>query len=173
MSLTRISNHLLTTHWGVNRAFPRSTLNAIEQTLKESNAAHVGEIRFAVEGALHSTPLFKGQTARERAVDVFAQLRLWDTEHNNGVLIYLLLADSAVEILADRGIASKVPSTEWQYICRAMESAFKQRQFEAGVIAGIHAVTQRLIAHFPAHGKERHELLDVPAGAAGRTRAHV
>ena len=150
------------THWEVNWAFPRQTLIAIEQAIKASAAAHVGEIRFAVEGALHSTPLFKGQSARERALEVFSQLRVWDTEHNNGLLIYLLLADRAVEIVADRGIHSKVGSREWENICRKMETAFKQANYEDGVVSGIQAVTQHLMKHFPASAAGRNELPGKP-----------
>ena len=162
MDIKRIAKHLLVTHWQVNRAFPRHTLTAIEQAIKASETAHVGEIRFAVEGALDGTPLFKGQSARERAIEVFSQLRVWDTEHNNGLLIYLLLADRAVEIVADRGIHSKVGSREWESICRTMETAFKQANYEDGVLSGIQAVTQHLAQHFPAVGGRRNELLDKP-----------
>jgi uncharacterized membrane protein len=162
MNITRISKHLLMTHWQVNRAFPRRTLIAIEQAIKGSRTAHVGEIRFAVEGALHSTPLFKGQSTRERALEVFSNLRVWDTEHNNGLLIYLLLADRAVEIVADRGIHSKVGSREWEKICRTMETAFKQVNYEGGAVSGIQAVTQHLINHFPASSARQNELRDKP-----------
>lgn len=162
MNIARITKHLLLTHWQVNRAFPRKTLHAIERAINAGETAHVGEIRFAVEGALHSTPLFKGQSARDRAIEVFSQLRTWDTERNNGVLIYLLLADRAVEIVADRGIHSKVGSREWESICRKMESAFKQANYESGVISGIQAVTQHLKKHFPASSAGQNELLDKP-----------
>ena len=150
------------THWQVNRAFPRQTLTAIEQAIKASETAHVGEIRFAVEGALDATPLFKGQSARERALEVFSLLRVWDTERNNGVLIYLLLADRDVEVVADRGIHAKVGSQEWENICRTMETAFKQANYEEGVLSGIQAVTQHLVEHYPAVGDGQNELLDKP-----------
>jgi len=162
MNIKRITKHLLLTHWQVSRAFPSDTLVAIDRAIKASEAAHAGEIRFAVEGALDGTPLFKGQSARERAIDVFSQLRIWDTEHNNGVLIYLLLADRDVEIVADRGIHAKVGLEEWEKICRTMETAFKQANYEGGVVGGIQAVTQHLIIHFPASGNDRNELLDKP-----------
>ncbi|MEO8136430.1 MAG: TPM domain-containing protein, partial [Betaproteobacteria bacterium] len=123
---------------------------------------HVGEIRFVVEGALDGAPLYSGQSARERAIDVFAQLRIWDTEHNNGVLIYLLLADRDVEIVADRAIHSTVGTDGWDAICRTMEAAFRQGDFEGGVIAGIEAVTQHLIVNFPATADTRNELPDAP-----------
>ncbi len=100
MDMKRIMRHLVATRRMVGRAFPKGALEAIDRAIKESEAAHRGEIRFAVEGALHIDPLLRGQTARERAIDVFSQLRIWDTEHNNGVLIYLLLAERAIEIVA-------------------------------------------------------------------------
>ena len=162
MNITRIAKHLLLTHGQVKRAFPSKTLIAIEQTIKASETTHVGEIRFVVEGALDGAPLFNGQSARERAIDVFSQLRIWDTEHNNGVLIYLLLADRDVEIVADRGIHSKVGSREWESICRSMETAFKQSNFEGGVVSGIQTVTQHLTIHFPASSTGRNELPDKP-----------
>ena len=162
MNIKRIARHLLVTRGQVNRAFARRTLIAIEQAIKGSEAAHSGQIRFAVEGALDGTPLFKGQSARERAIEVFSNLRVWDTEHNNGVLVYLLLTDRAVEIVADRGIESKMDSREWETICRKMETAFKQADYEGGVVAGIHAVTRHLIEHFPASGARPNELPDKP-----------
>jgi uncharacterized membrane protein len=140
------------THWQVNKTFPPRVGAAIAQALNASQSAHVGQVHFAVEGALHSRSLFKGQTARQRALKLFSNLRVWDTEHNNGLLIYLLLADRAVEIVADRGIYSKVESREWDSICRTMEASFKKKQYEAGVVTGIQAVTQHLIEHFPASG---------------------
>ncbi len=155
MNIKRIAKHLTMTHWQVNRTFTRQTLSAIEQAIKRSETAHVGEIHFVVEGALDGIPLFTGQTARGRAIDVFSQLRMWDTEYNNGVLIYLLYADRDVEIIADRGIHSKVHSREWAEICRQMETAFKQGNYEGGIVSGIQAVTMSLKEHFPAAGVAR------------------
>jgi uncharacterized membrane protein len=162
MNWKRIARHLVMTHWKVNRAFPRDTLIAIDRAIKASEAAHVGEIRFVVEGALEIAPLFKGQSARERAIDVFSQFRIWDTEHNNGVLVYLLLADRTVEIVADRGIHAKVDSQEWEKICRGMENDFQQADYKGGVVHGIQAVTQHLVKHFPHVGDDRNELPDKP-----------
>jgi len=152
----------MATRWMVIRAFPGNTLTAIERAIKESEATHRGEIRFVVEGALEISPLLRGQSARERAIDVFSQLRIWDTEHNNGVLIYLLLADRDVEIVADRGIHARVGPREWERICRKMEAAFRQSDFEGGVVAGIQEVTRRLAEHFPPIDDGRNELPDKP-----------
>ena len=162
MNIKRILRHLVMTHWQVERAFPRQSLSAIEKAIKASEAAHIGEVRFAVEGALQSAALLKGQSAKERAIELFSQLRVWDTEHNNGLLVYLLLADRAVEIVADRGIHSKVGSREWEGICRRMETAFKQANYEGGVISGIEAATRHLTMHFPASGAGRNELPNRP-----------
>ena len=162
MEIKRIVKHLLTTRGQVKRAFPRNTLMTIEKAIEASETTHVGEIRFAVEGALDGMPLFKGQSARERAIEVFSQLRLWDTEDNSGLLIYLLLADRAVEIVADRGIHAKVGSQDWEKICQQMETAFSQSNYESGVLSGVQAVTQHLVRHFPAGGQNGNELPDKP-----------
>ena len=162
MNLRRITKHLLTTSWQLHRAFPRASLTAIESAIQASEAGHQGEIRFVVEAALEGAPLLKGQTARERAIELFSQLRVWDTEHNNGLLIYLLLADHAVEILADRGIHGKVPAQAWSAICRQMEARFRQGHFEQGVLDGVQAVTQHLATHFPRQGHKPNELPDRP-----------
>ena len=162
INIKRIAKHLVMTHWQVNRAFPSDTLLAIDRVIKASETAHAGEIRFVVEGALDGMPLCRGQSARERAIEVFSQLRIWDTGQNNGVLIYLLLADREVEIVADRGIHTKAGSTEWEIICRTMEIAFKQENYEGGVVSGIQAVSQQLINFFPNVGGDRNELPDKP-----------
>ena len=162
MNIQRIVKHLLVTDGHVSRIFGRSTLNEIEAAIKASEAEHVGEIRFAVEGGLDGAPLFKGQSARDRAIELFSQLRVWDTQHNTGVLIYVLLADRAVEIVADRGIHAKVNSQEWSKVCRQMEAAFRQSNFEGGVVSGVQAVTRHLMQHFPSDGHDRNELPDKP-----------
>lgn len=162
MDVERIARHLVVTRSTVGRAFPARTLHAIDAAIKASEASHRGEIRFAVEGALDLAALLRGKTARERAIDVFSQLRVWDTERNNGVLIYLLLADRDVEIVADRGIHERVGAQEWEGICRGMEAAFRNADFEGGVLAGIREVTRHLARHFPPVGDDRNELPDRP-----------
>lgn len=142
--------------------FPPKVLDRIEQAIKHSETTHSGQVRFVVEGALDGAPLFRNQPARERALDIFSHLRIWDTAHNNGVLIYLLLADRDVEIVADRGIDAKVGSDGWEKICREMEAEFRSGRFEHGVIKGIEAVSRELARHFPPHGPHRDELPDKP-----------
>ncbi|MGL4264526.1 MAG: TPM domain-containing protein [Afipia sp.] len=162
MGIKRIGKHLLLNRWRVRRAFPRQALANIEKAIKASEATHAGQIRFVVEGALDGAPLFKDQPARARAIDVFAQLRLWDTVNNNGILIYLLLADRDVEIVADRGISEKVQRAEWEKICRVMEAEFRAKNFEGGVLKGIAAVTRLLAKHFPPGHSHGNELPDKP-----------
>lgn len=163
MNFARILRHLLTGHLATRRLFPVSSLTAIERAIKESEISHGGEVCFAVEAALNMQPLLRSQSARERAVEVFSLLRVWDTEHNNGVLIYLLLADRDVEIIADRGINAKVGSEEWERICGEMEDAFHQGQFESGVIAGIRAIGSHLQRHSQTEGEGgENELPDKP-----------
>ena len=162
MSIKRIGKHLLLNRWRVRRAFPHQALANIEKAIKTSETSHAGQIRFAVEGALDGVPLFKNQSARARAIDVFANLRVWDTQQSNGVLIYLLLADRDVEIVADRGFNDKVAQAEWEKICRAMEAEFRAGNFEGGVLKGVAAVTQLLAKYFPPVGARRNELPDKP-----------
>jgi uncharacterized membrane protein len=162
MGIRRIGKHLLEHHWRVRRIFTPKVLAAIERAIKAGEATHSGQVRFVVEGALDGKPLFKDQPARERALDIFSHLRIWDTAHNNGVLIYLLLADRKVEIVADRGIDARVGANGWQKICAGMETDFRAGNFEAGVIKGIEAVSRQLATHFPPHRGEHNELPDAP-----------
>jgi uncharacterized membrane protein len=162
MGIKRIGKHLLEHNWRVRRVFPPEALATIEQAIKAGEATHSGQVRFVIEGALDGRPLFRDQPARERALDLFSQLRIWDTAHNNGVLIYLLLADRDVEIIADRGIDAKVGREGWEKICKAMESDFKAGNFAGGVVRGIEAVSRQLAAHFPKHGGGKNELPDAP-----------
>jgi len=162
MSIRRITRHLLQHHWRARQVFPKGVLDRIEQAIKRGEAMHSGQVRFVVEGALDGGPLFRNQPARERALDVFSQLRIWDTAHNNGVLVYLLLADRDVEIVADRGIDAKVGAEGWESICRAIEAEFRSGQFERGAIGGIEAVSRELGKHFPPQGPHPNELPDAP-----------
>ena len=162
MGIKRIGKHLLEHRWRVRQIFTPKVLAAIEAAIKASEATHSGQIRFVVEGALDGVPLFRNHSARERALDIFSRLRIWDTAHNNGVLIYLLLADRDFEIVADRGIDAKVGAAGWEKICVEMESDFKAGNFERGVTKGIEAVSRLMAAHFPAEPGGRNELPDAP-----------
>lgn len=162
MGIGRIARHLFQHHWRRRLAFPSGALARIEQAIKSGEATHSGQVRFVVEGALDGAPLFREQPARERALDVFSQLRIWDTVHNNGVLIYLLLADRDVEIIADRGIDAEVGAACWERICKEMETDFRAGDFERGVIKGIEAVSREMAKHFPRTTGGPNELPDAP-----------
>ncbi|WP_374476704.1 TPM domain-containing protein [Zoogloea sp.] len=162
MSALRILRHLLTPPWVLNRAFPSRVLAAIEAAVKGSEARHRGEIRFAVEVGLDLGDLRQGLSTRERAVEVFSRLRVWDTADNTGVLVYVQWVDRRVEIVADRGIAARVDQTEWNGICRAMEAAFRAKQYEQGAIDAVAAVGALLTKHFPARHNNPNELSDRP-----------
>ena len=127
--LKRFARHLATDHYSVRRKFPRDALARIEAAISAGEKSHAGQVRFVVEAALPLALVLARQTPRERALDVFGRLRIWDTEGNSGVLVYLLLADRRVEIVADRGIDRVVGDAEWHSICRSMESAFRERRF--------------------------------------------
>jgi len=162
MNFKRFARHLLTDHWSVRRALPPAALRAIEKAIGEEERRHGGQLRFAVEASLPFGELLRGVRSRERAVEWFGRLRVWDTEHNSGVLIYLLLADRRVEIVADRGIHGKVGTTAWEAICGEMQQEFARRQFERGVVLGVRAISDLLAAHFPPSGDRRNELPDKP-----------
>jgi uncharacterized membrane protein len=162
MGIKRIGRHLMGSRWRVHKAFSPKAFDAIEQAIRDAEATHAGQIRFVVEGALDGAPLFRDQPARERALDLFSQLRIWDTAHNNGILIYLLLADRNVEIVADRGIDARVDAAEWEEICKAMEAEFRDDRYEAGVLDGIKAISAHLAKHFPKQGEGHNELPDSP-----------
>lgn len=159
----RIFQHLFSGPWQVRQRFPKEAMQRIQAEIASSENLHLGELRFAVEAGLHWHALLHRTTARARAIEVFSQLRIWDTEHNTGVLIYLLLADHDVEIVADRGIHAKVGEQVWRDICLAIERHFRQGRFEQGIIEGIQAITAQLQLHFPADTyKNPNELPDAP-----------
>jgi uncharacterized membrane protein len=162
MNFKRLLKHLLLPDWLLRRHFPAATLAAIERAIADSEVRHTGELRFVVEGALHPSQLLRGVSARERALEVFSALRVWDTEANNGVLIYLLLADRDVEIVADRGCNHSVSPAQWEAICQEMEQRFRRGEFEAGALAGIRLVDELLRRHFPASGDNPDELPNRP-----------
>ncbi|MBI5751785.1 MAG: TPM domain-containing protein [Hydrogenophilales bacterium] len=162
MNMKRLLKHLAPPPWLVRRAFAPSAMRAIESAIAAGELRHLGQIRFAVEETLTLAELWRGKTARERALEVFADLRVWDTEQNNGVLVYLLLADRDVEIVADRGIHRTVGEAAWEEICRAMEAALHAGQFETGVVRGIEAIGALLAAHYPRHAPGTNELPNAP-----------
>jgi uncharacterized membrane protein len=145
------------------RAFPPATLEAIQREVAAQEKRHRGEVCFVVETELTTGHLWRELTPRARAGELFALRGVWNTEENNGVLIYVLLADRDVEIVADRGIAQRVRPEEWQAICHEMEMAFAQGRFQEGAIGGVRAVSDLIARDFPADGEGMNELPDRPA----------
>ena len=164
MEILRILRHWMTTPRAVRRAFPEHVLTRIRQAIAESENSHSGEIRFAVEAALPLSYLRRDAPARERALMMFSKLRIWDTEQNNGVLIYVEMADHQIEIVADRGIARHVAAEDWKAIASVMRDRFRDGAFEVGTIEAITAVGTVLARHFPLADGERsaNELPDFP-----------
>jgi len=162
MGLKRCWRHLVSTRARVERAFPGATLAAIEAAIAASERSHSAEIRFVLEPALGLTALQAGLTPRARAAELFASLAVWDTVRNNGVLVYVLFADRAIEIVADRGYTGRVDGAEWRELCAAAEAAFGRGEFTAGSLALVARVGELAARHFPPHPADADELPDSP-----------
>ncbi len=160
--LKRLFRHLCALPNAVNQHFSHEAMRRIEAAIAKSESSHLGEIRFAVESNLHVLEIFKRKSAKKRAIEVFSNLRAWDTEQNNGVLIYLLLADHNFEVLADRGIHQHVGKDGWEIVCKEMEVMFRRGQFEDGVLYGIAKINELLVQHYPATGENVNELPNAP-----------
>ena len=162
--LGRIWRHRWTDEAAVHRVLPADAMQRLAGRVAASERRHSGEIRICVEAGLPMSYLWRHAPPRERAVTLFGKLRVWDTAHNNGVLIYLLLAEHAIEIVADRGIDAHVGSAEWAAMTQRMAVAFREGRFEAGLMQAIEGVERHLMQHFPlAEGAKRaNELPDRP-----------
>jgi uncharacterized membrane protein len=145
----RILKHRWTDETDAVRALGPEALLRLEQRVAMSERRHSGEIRLCVEAGLPLSYLWRDATPRQRAVTMFGKLRVWDTEQNNGVLIYLLLAEHAIEVVADRGLARAVPPETWQQLVAGMREAFRAGRFEDGLAQAVDRVDALLVAHFP------------------------
>jgi uncharacterized membrane protein len=160
MNVGRAFRHLSSPDWLVRGTFSEGTLASIEAAIAAAERTHGGEIRFAVEGNLSAPELWRNLSARERALEVFARLGVWDTEANNGVLIYVLWADHDVEIVADRGFNGRVTSEQWAQVCHVMEQHFRDGKPQQAIVEGVRSVGALIAQHFPA--VDRNELPDRP-----------
>jgi uncharacterized membrane protein len=162
--LGRIWRHRWIDEAAVRRVLPADAMGRLASRVGASERRHSGEIRICVEAGLPLSYLWRNAPARERAVTLFGKLRVWDTEHNNGVLIYLLLAEHAIEIVADRGIDSRVDDAEWAAMAQRMGSAFREGRFEDGLTQALEEISALLVAHFPLGENEAdvNELPDEP-----------
>lgn len=162
MNISRTIKHLFYPGWWLRKDFPPSEMEKIETAIAASEMKHSGEIRFAIESSLPLKALWNDEEMHERAIEVFSLLRVWDTEDNNGVLIYLLLADKKVEITADRNINKVVGKEEWQRICNLMQAEFQAGHFGNGVVAAVEEIGQLLEQHFPYTQGDNNELSNKP-----------
>lgn len=148
--------------WRWRLLFPSDVLKEIEKAVRQSELQHRGELRFAVENALSPGWVWHGMSGRHRASELFSNLRVWDTEENSGVLIYVLLADREVHILADRGITRCVSQADWDKIAKTMQSEFQQGRYKQGALSGIQEISRLLVKHFPANSVNPNELPNRP-----------
>jgi uncharacterized membrane protein len=158
----RLWRHLVTDRADIHRALPPAELGRIERVIAEGEKRHAGQVCFAIEASLPLTRVWRGVRPRSRALEVFGSLRVWDTEGNDGVLVYVLLADHSVEIVADRGIHARVGDDGWRSIVKSMEAAFRDGRPAEGIEQGIRAVGDLLAQHSPRTGAEHNELPDRP-----------
>lgn len=163
MEVGRFIRHLFASRWATRRRFTDAVDSAIESAIRAVEARTSGEIRFVIETALDPLVAARGQPPRARALEVFGQFRVWDTELRNGVLIYVLVADRDVEILADRGAAAVIPAAGWEAAARSMEEEFRAGRYREGAVAGVEAVGGLLEKHFPPRAVNRDELPNQPA----------
>ena len=163
--LKRIFKHRWIDESAARRALPPELLQRLTRRVSASERRHTGEVRICVEAGLPLGYLWRGATARERAVMLFGKLRVWDTEHNNGVLIYLLLADHSIELVADLGLNNAVSGAQWKSMVDRLAGALRERRFEDGLTQALEEVSAVLVEHFPlAAGQSRaNELPDEPA----------
>jgi len=161
-AMARALRHLFA--GSAHRLYPADSLHRIAAAIADGEAMHQGQVCFAVESALPLGAVLAGHDARRRAGEVFARLRVWDTEANNGVLVYLLLADRRIEIVADRGVAGKVDEARWRAVCARMEERLRDGDAETAALDGVRAVSALLARHFPraAGDVRRNELPDLP-----------
>jgi uncharacterized membrane protein len=162
MGFMRALRHLCATRVGTRRRFSDAVDATIESAILAVESRTSGEIRFAIETALDIPELWAGLSPRERALQVFSHLRVWDTELRNGVLIYVLAADRDVEIVADRAAAARISPSEWEAVCRLVENHFRAGRFQEGSVAGVEEVGRLLVREFPAGPRPRDELPNQP-----------
>ena len=162
MDLRRFWRHVIMTPGKARRCFPDAAMDAIQREIAALEERHRGELVFVVEAELDTAELWRDVSSRDRAREVFSMQGVWNTEENNGVLLYVLLSDHHVEIVADRGIDARVGPEAWRAICDEIDRSFHDGRYEEGALAGVRAISALLIRHFPAEGRGANELGDRP-----------
>ncbi len=164
MDWSRAFRHLASTHRGAHKLFTDETMARLQQAISDGEATHRGEVRLIVESALALRKIRRGMSTRQRALDLFGTFRVWDTEENNGVLLYINVADRRIEIVADRAAARRIGDPHWQTVCGLAQQAFKEGAFERGVADALGSIHRALAKAFPpdASQERRNELSDAP-----------
>ena len=152
--------HILATPWSVRRALSPRDLEDIKDLVSKSETRHAGQVVIAIEHALYPSAILRGCSPRERAVEVFSKLRVWDTEHNSGVLLYLLFADRSIEIVADRGVVAHVPQSQFDKICDALVEDLSRGDYKGGISKALETISTLLEKHFPKCADDGNELSD-------------
>ena len=147
--IERLWQHWRLPIWRIKKWFPKTTLARLERMVGESEAKHMGQIRFVIESNMETMAVLQGVTPRQRARQYFGSLEVWDTAYNTGVLLYVSCADRAIEIVADRGISQKVDASVWHDICQALGKAFAEEMYQQGLEAALQQMTAVLISHIP------------------------
>ncbi len=160
--IKRLLRHLTTTRATGRHTFPAHTLKAIQTTIAQGEAQHRAEIRLIVEPALTLRDVMSGMSARERARELFAHYRIWDTEENCGILIYINLADHKVEIITDRTAGRALDASDWQAVCQTMTHGFARGDFHDSAVAALSQLNALLKTSFPANGLPQNELSNRP-----------
>jgi uncharacterized membrane protein len=164
MELRRLARHLLTFRSDLGRGFDAATRRSIQEAVEASERTHRGEIRFAVESRLDGASVWEGKTARARALELFSGLGVWDTAENSGILLYVLLADRRVEIVADRGYRGGVTEEQWREICHTIEAAYREGHFREGSVEGVRECARHAARLFPFRESDANELPDEVVG---------
>ena len=160
--LSRLFRHVTTTTAAGRRVFPPRTLQAIEEAIEDGETRHRAEVHMIIEPALDMQAVLSRMTSRERARELFSDYRIWDTEENCGVLMYINLADHKVEIVADRGVGREIPAGEWETICRTMTQGFARGEYHDSVIHALTRLNASLEQHYPDDGSTRNQLPNRP-----------
>ena len=166
--LLRLWRHLWQSERAAWHAVPDNMTKGLTARVRASERRHAGQVMVCIEGALplsyawragRQTPL--SAVMRQRAMAWFGRLRVWDTEHNNGVLIYLLLAERRIEIVADSGLMRHTSEAHWQAVLQALRHPLQQGDFESGLTQALESVSALLVAHFPLTDSRPNELPDL------------
>lgn len=159
----RLFHHLLGTRSAARRAFPSPLLKSIQASIAAGEERHRAQVKLIVEAALSAGAVWRGESARQRAHELFARYRVWDTEENCGVLLYVNLADHKVEIVADRSAARAVTREQWQEVCSIMSAGYARGDYRDGTLAALERLHAILADAMPRHGgPDRNELSDKP-----------